>query len=53
MKPQIESKAAIAKPIHDRDIGTACDPMCTVQLRNILMRWPIATTAKIVAETAA
>jgi len=53
MKPQIESNAAIARPIHERDMGTACGPMCTVQLRNILMRWAVATTAKIVAETAA
>jgi hypothetical protein len=53
MKPQIVSKAAIAKPIHDRDIGTECDPMCTAQPLNILSRWAIATTAKISAETAA
>jgi hypothetical protein len=53
MKPQIASKAAITKPIHDSDIGTEYGPMCTAHLLNILMRWAIATTAKITAETAA
>jgi hypothetical protein len=36
MKPQIASEAAITKPIHDRDMGTEYDPMCTAQPFNIL-----------------
>jgi hypothetical protein len=53
MKPQIASKAAIAKPIHDRDIGTEYGPMCTAQPLITLIRWAIATAAKISVETAA
>ena len=53
MNPQIESRAATTKPIHDTDIGTDIDPICTVQLFNILIRWTMATKAKINAETAA
>jgi len=53
MKPQIASKAAITKPIHDSDIGTEYGPMCTAQRLNTLMRWATATRAKIAAETAA
>ena len=53
MNPQIESKAAMTKPIHDSDIGTEYGPMCAAQPRNILMRWATATTAKISAETTA
>jgi hypothetical protein len=53
MKPQIEISAVITKPIHDTDIGTESDPICTVHRFNNLTRWPSATTAKINAETAA
>jgi hypothetical protein len=42
MKPQIESKAAITRPIHDTDIGTASAPICTVHCFNILTKWPSA-----------
>ena len=53
MKPHIASKAAITKPLHDSDIGTAYGPMCTAHPLDILMRWAIATRAKIAVETAA
>jgi hypothetical protein len=53
MNPQIESNAAMTRPIHESDIGTEYGPMFTVQPLNILMRWAIATTAKTSADTAA
>jgi hypothetical protein len=52
MKPQIEITAAITRPTHDTDLGTENGPICTVHRFNSLIRWPIATTAKISAEIA-
>jgi hypothetical protein len=52
MKPQIEITAAITRPTHDTDMGTENGPICTVHRFNSLIRWPIATTAKISAEIA-
>jgi hypothetical protein len=53
MNPQVESRAAITRPAHDTDMGTASGPIVTVHRFDILARWPTATKAKISAETAA
>ena len=52
MKPHIDRRAEITRPAHDTDMGTEKGPSGTVHRFDSLIKWPIATKAKISDEIA-